>query len=109
MWFVFPQLKGLGHSANSEFYGISDIPEAVSYLQHPVLGPRLLECTRLVNAVKGRRAEDIFGEIDALKFRSSMTLFAKAAPENPLFRQALEKYFGGGFDPLTIPRIQRSL
>jgi uncharacterized protein (DUF1810 family) len=109
IWFVFPQLKGLGHSANSEFYGISGTAEASGYLQHPVLGPRLLECTRLVNAVNGRRAEDIFGEIDALKFRSSMTLFAKAAPENPIFQEALEKYFAGEFDPLTILRIEGSL
>src|SRR5690242_17701483 len=66
IWFIFPQLKGLGHSANSEFYGISGLPEAVAYLEHPVLGPRLLECTRAVNAVDRHSAEDIFGEIDAM-------------------------------------------
>ena len=109
MWFVFPQLKGLGHSANSAFYGISGLAEAVDYLGHPVLGPRLLECTRLVNALKGRRAEDVFGEIDALKFRSSMTLFAKAAPENPVFREALEKYFAGELDPVTLRGLEQSL
>jgi len=109
MWFVFPQLKGLGHSANSEFYGISGLAEAVGYLLHPVLGPRLLECTRLVNGVNGRRAQDIFGETDALKFRSSMTLFARAAPENPIFREALEKYFAGELDPLTLLGIERRL
>ena len=101
IWFVFPQVKGLGHSANSEFYGIASVQEAAAYLQHPVLGPRLVECTELVNAVAGRSAEDIFGDIDAMKFRSSMTLFAKAAPGNQIFADTLNKYFAGESDPLT--------
>lgn len=102
IWFIFPQLKGLGHSANSEFYGISGLPEAAAYLQHPVLGPRLIECTQLVNAVEGSSAEEMLGEFDAVKFRSSMTLFAKATPDNKIFIQAMEKYFAGEFDALTI-------
>jgi uncharacterized protein (DUF1810 family) len=111
MWFIFPQLKGLGHTAQSNFFGISSLLEAAAYVQHPVLGPRLKECTQLVNAVEGRSAEDIFGEIDAMKFRSSMTLFAKArpanaAPENQIFMDALEKYFAGELDPLTIARLR---
>lgn len=102
IWFIFPQLKGLGHSANSEFYGISGLAEAAAYFKHPVLGPRLMECVQAVNAVDGRSAEEIFGEIDAMKFRSSMTLFAKAAPEEPAFRQALQKYFHAECDPITL-------
>jgi uncharacterized protein (DUF1810 family) len=113
MWFIFPQLKGLGHTAQSNFFGISSLQEAAAYLQHPVLGPRLKECTQLVNAVEGRSAEDILGEIDAMKFRSSMTLFAKATPakatpENQIFMDALEKYFEGEFDPLTISYLQQN-
>ena len=102
IWFIFPQLKGLGHSANSEFFGIASVQEAAAYLRHPLLGPRLIECTQLINAVAGRSAEDIFGEIDAMKFRSSMTLFAKATPNNQVFTDALTKYFADEFDPLTI-------
>jgi uncharacterized protein (DUF1810 family) len=102
IWFVFPQLRGLGHSANSEFYGISGLAEAGAYLQHPVLGRRLIECAGLVNAAPGGTAEDIFGEIDAMKFRSSMTLFAKAAPGERAFADALDKYFAGEPDPLTV-------
>jgi uncharacterized protein (DUF1810 family) len=109
IWFIFPQLKGLGHSANSEFYGVSGLPEAAAYLQHPVLGPRLIECTQLVNAVQGSSAQDIFGEIDAMKFRSSMTLFAKATPDNEIFIGATDKYFAGEFDDLTINRLAAEL
>jgi uncharacterized protein (DUF1810 family) len=105
IWFIFPQIKGLGHSPNSEFFGISSSQEARAYLQHPVLGPHLEECTQLVNAVAGRSAEDIFGEIDAMKFRSCMTLFANATPENGIFMRALQKYFDGEFDPLTIRHL----
>jgi uncharacterized protein (DUF1810 family) len=93
IWFIFPQLRGLGHSSMSVKYGISSQQEAVAYLKHPVLGPRLEECTRLVNLVEGRTIDQIFGGIDTLKFRSSMTLFAGAAPENPIFKDALDKYF----------------
>jgi uncharacterized protein (DUF1810 family) len=93
IWFIFPQLRGLGQSAMSVKYGISSRQEAVAYLKHPVLGPRLEECTRLVNLVEGRTIDQIFGGIDTLKFRSSMTLFATAAPENQIFKQVLYKYF----------------
>jgi len=102
IWFIFPQLKGLGRSSTSEFYGISSLAEAKAYLQHPVLGPRLIQCTELVNAVEGGDAEQIFGEVDAMKFRSCMTLFARADPENRTFSRALEKYFGAEGDLLTL-------
>jgi len=102
IWFIFPQLKGLGRSSTSEFYGISSLHEAKAYLQHPVLGPRLLQCTKLLTDIKGSDAEEFFGEVDALKFRSCMTLFAAADPSQPVFAQALENYFGGESDPLTI-------
>jgi uncharacterized protein (DUF1810 family) len=107
IWFIFPQLKGLGHSANSEFFGISSVDEAAAYLRHPVLGARLIECTQLVNAVERHSAEDIFGDIDAMKFRSSMTLFAKATQDNQIFVEAIDKYFAGEFDPLTVAYLQR--
>ena len=107
MWFIFPQLKGLGRTAQSNFFGISSVQEAAAYLQHPVLGPRLIECTQLVNAIEGRSAEDIFGEIDAMKFRSSMTLFAHATPENQIFTGAVGKYYAGEFDPLTLRYLRQ--
>ena len=93
IWYIFPQLRGLGHSSMSVKYGISSQQEAEAYLKHPVLGPRLEECTRLVNLVEGHTIDEIFGGIDTLKFRSSMTLFASAAPENQIFQEALRKYF----------------
>lgn len=89
-------------------YGISSLDEAVAYLEHPVLGPRLIECTELVNAVEGRTAEQIFGDIDAMKFRSCMTLFAKASRENTVFMEALEKYYAGEFDMLTLSLLGAS-
>ena len=107
MWFIFPQLKGLGRTAQSNFLGISSVQEAAAFLQHPVLGPRLFECTQLVNAIEGRSAEDIFGEIDAMKFRSSMTLFAHATPENQMFTDALGKYYAGEFDLLTLDYLRQ--
>jgi uncharacterized protein (DUF1810 family) len=101
MWFVFPQLAGLGQSATSRKYAIASLAEAVAYLQHPVLGPRLLACAAAVAAVEGRSAEDIFGGIDARKLHSSMTLFFRAAPHEPLFQRVLEQYFGGLPDRVT--------
>ena len=92
IWFIFPQMKGLGHSSMSELYGIGTMEEARAYLRHPVLGPRLQECTQLVNAIKKRQIEQILGFPDDLKFRSSMTLFAHAAPENDLFKDALKVF-----------------
>ncbi|HUO87665.1 MAG TPA: DUF1810 domain-containing protein [Rhizomicrobium sp.] len=102
MWFVFPQLLGLGQSAMAVRYAIGSIDEAVAYLAHPVLGQRLRECTQLVLDVEGKDAHAIFGSPDDLKFHSSMTLFAAAAPVAPLFRAALDKYYGGKPDPRTL-------
>jgi len=93
MWFIFPQLAGLGHSAMSMKYAISGADEAKAYLAHPVLGERLRHCTRLVNRHAGRTAEEIFGPVDAMKFRSSMTLFAKVAEEGEVFVAALKVFF----------------
>src|SRR5690348_13811411 len=101
MWFVFPQLRGLGQSAMAHKYGIASLDEARAYLAHPVLGPRLVECSAAVNAVDGKSAHDIFGSPDDMKFRSSMTLFEAASAETPDFRQALDKYFGGEPDERT--------
>jgi uncharacterized protein (DUF1810 family) len=101
MWFVFPQVAGLGQSPTSRRYAISSLDEARAYLAHPVLGPRLLECTRALGELEGRSAEEIFGGIDAMKLRSSMTLFAHADPNQPEFSDVLERYFGGGRDTAT--------
>jgi uncharacterized protein (DUF1810 family) len=101
MWFVFPQIAGLGRSPTAQAYAISSLGEAQAYLAHPVLGPRLIECTRIVADLSGRTAEDVFGGIDSLKLRSSMTLFHRAAPDNPLFERVLGIYFGGCPDPAT--------
>jgi uncharacterized protein (DUF1810 family) len=105
MWFVFPQLKGLGRTWMADHYGVSSKAEAEAYLDHPVLGPRLVECTRLVNLVEGRTAEEIFGGVDTLKFRSSMTLFERVAGDDSPFADALRKYFDGQPDRLTIERL----
>jgi uncharacterized protein (DUF1810 family) len=105
MWFVFPQLRGLGHSAMAQRYGISSRDEAQAYLDHAVLGSRLRECTRLVLDVEGRCVGEIFGSPDDMKFRSSMTLFAKTADDNKIFEDALQKYFVGKPDPLTLARL----
>ena len=105
IWFIFPQLQGLGHSAMAAAFGISSRQEAEAYLAHAILGPRLKECTRLVNLVESRAIGKIFGYPDDLKFRSSMTLFATVASDNQVFKDALEKYFGGEPDPLTLERL----
>ena len=105
MWFVFPQIRGLGSSPTAVRFAISGIEEARAYLEHPVLGPRLQECTGIVVGVEGRSVEEIFGYPDDLKFHSSMTLFAKAAAEAGVFGEALEKYFGGEMDQGTLERI----
>jgi uncharacterized protein (DUF1810 family) len=106
MWFVFPQLKGLGFSPTAQHYGIGSLAEASAYLDHPVLGPRLRDCTAAVKAVVGRTAHEIFGAPDDLKFRSSMTLFQAAAPADPLFAEAIARYFGGAPDPRTLALLQ---
>jgi uncharacterized protein (DUF1810 family) len=102
IWFVFPQLRGLGHSATAQHYGISSIDEARAYLAHPVLGPRLRECTRLVAAIDGRSVDEIFGWPDNLKVRSSMTLFAHATDDSAEFRAVLDKFYRGEEDPATV-------
>ena len=102
MWFIFPQLRGLGSSAMATLYGISSREEAVAYLDDAVLGARLRECTRLVNLVEGRAIEEILGYPDDLKFRSSMTLFESVASDGRIFSDALQKYFGGERDRLTL-------
>jgi uncharacterized protein (DUF1810 family) len=105
MWYVFPQIAGLGHSPVARMYAISGLAEAEAYLAHPVLGPRLAECAAIVGGLSGRTAEQIFGGIDALKLRSSLTLFLRAAPDQPVFRQVLDQYFGGKPDPATEQRL----
>jgi uncharacterized protein (DUF1810 family) len=104
MWFVFPQIAGLGHSSTSRYYAISSLAEAQAYLAHPVLGPRLRECASILLATS-RSADQIFGGIDALKLRSSMTLFQHADPAEPLFGQVLDQYFDGAVDPATLQRL----
>jgi uncharacterized protein (DUF1810 family) len=102
IWFVFPQLRGLGHSPTAARYGIVSLEEARAYLAHEILGPRLRECARLVAAIDGRSADDIFGWPDNLKVRSSMTLFAHATEDNADFRAVLAKFYGGEEDPVTV-------
>jgi uncharacterized protein (DUF1810 family) len=105
MWFVFPQIEGLGASETARRFAISCRAEAEAYLRHPVLGPRLRECAELVNGVNGRSAREIFGHPDDLKFHSSMTLFASVASDGAVFERALQKYFAGGLDRLTMEKI----
>jgi uncharacterized protein (DUF1810 family) len=102
IWFIFPQIKGLGHSATAREFAILSREEAAAYAAHPILGPRLRECTRLVNAIGGRGIRQILGTPDDLKFRSSMTLFAQVCPDDPIFTHAINKYHGGEFDALTL-------
>jgi uncharacterized protein (DUF1810 family) len=105
IWFIFPQIQGLGYSSLAQKFAISSLEEAKAYLEHPILGPRLRECCRLATLIEGRSISEIFGYPDDLKFRSSLTLFAHATNENQIFQDALEKYFKGEFDPLTLERL----
>jgi len=105
MWFVFPQIAGLGSSQMSRRFAISSLDEAKAYLAHPVLGPRLKECSELLVQAQSQDAEQIFGGIDAQKLHSSMTLFLRAALDEPLFKQVLDKFFGGRADSATDRRI----
>jgi uncharacterized protein (DUF1810 family) len=105
MWFVFPQIVGLGQSPMSIRFAIASLDEAKAYLAHPVLGLRLRECARLTLDVEGATARDIFGSIDEMKFRSSMTLFARAAPDDDVFQRCINKYFAGSPDPATLARL----
>ena len=105
MWFIFPQIRGLGSSGTAQHFAISSHEEAKWYLLHPVLGSRLRECTRLVTLIEGKSIEQVFGYPDNLKFQSSMTLFAHATADNEIFHEALKIYFGGRFDPRTLDRF----
>ena len=105
IWFVFPQVAGLGFSSMSQRYAISGLAEAQAYLNHPVLGPRLTECASIVARTEGKTADEIFGPVDAMKLRSSMTLFAAVAPEDPVFATVLAKHFGGVPDDATLARL----
>jgi uncharacterized protein (DUF1810 family) len=107
MWFIFPQIAGLGSSPTAVRYAISSPAEAEAYLSHDVLGPRLRECTRLVNSIEGRSVEEIFGLPDNVKLRSSMTLFARATRDNDVFVALLKKYYRGEEDPATLARLSR--
>jgi uncharacterized protein (DUF1810 family) len=105
MWFIFPQIAGLGQSPMSIRFAIASLDEAQAYLAQPVLGARLRECARLTLAVETKTAREIFGSIDAVKFCSSMTLFARTAPDEELFQRCLDKYFAGDPDPATLARL----
>jgi uncharacterized protein (DUF1810 family) len=101
IWFVFPQVAGLGRSEMSRHYAIASLDEARAYLAHPVLGSRLRECAAALLATTGRSAEEVLGSIDAVKVRSSMTLFLRAAPDEPLFREVIDRFYGGRTDDAT--------
>ncbi|HEX7430608.1 MAG TPA: DUF1810 domain-containing protein [Candidatus Limnocylindrales bacterium] len=105
IWFIFPQIAGLGHSAMSERFAIDSLDEARAYLAHPILGLRLRECAGILLATEGRTAEQIFGSVDAMKLRSCMTLFHRAAPDETVFAQVLDRYYAGVADAATDTRI----
>lgn len=105
MWFIFPQIAGLGRSEMARKFAIASRDEAEAYLEHPILGPRLRECARTVCRLEGLSAHQIFGDPDDMKFHSSMTLFSKVAADNDIFEEAIRKYFQGQFDKLTLERL----
>ena len=105
MWYVFPQIAGLGESTMAQRYAISSLAEAQAYVAHDVLGPRLVECARVLVDLAGRDPVQVVGAVDSLKLRSSMTLFERADPREPVFGEVLEQYFGGRRDPATIDRL----
>jgi uncharacterized protein (DUF1810 family) len=108
MWFIFPQIAGLGHSATARMFAVSSLAEAAAYAAHATLGPRLRECFALVARIEGRSVDEIFDHPDDLKFHSSATLFTRAAPQEQIFAACLEKYFGGRPDPRTIALLRGS-
>ena len=108
IWFIFPQVAGLGHSAMSQRFAIASLDEARAYLAHPVLGPRLRECITALLAVRGRTADEILGPLDAMKLRSSLTLFHRAAPDDPAFVEALDRLYGGSVDDATDEWLARA-
>jgi uncharacterized protein (DUF1810 family) len=105
MWFVFPQIAGLGRSSTAQRFAISGMPEAQAFRAHPVLGPRLVECARILSTLPGTDAVTIFGQVDAQKLRSSMTLFARTVPPERVFQEVLDQYFAGESDPATTSRL----
>jgi uncharacterized protein (DUF1810 family) len=107
MWFIFPQIRGLGHSDMARKFAISSLEETDAYLRHPILGPRLRECSGLVMATEGRTINEIFGHPDDMKFHSSMTLFSQTTEENEIFKQCLHKYFAGKMDSQTLAQLRR--
>lgn len=107
IWFIFPQLKGLGSSANADYYGLSGLAEARAYLTHPLLGPRLREATATMLAQPSSDAAAVLGRLDAMKFRSCLTLFAQAAPAEPVFAEALQRFFAGEPDARTLEMLGR--
>lgn len=106
MWYIFPQIKGLGFSSMSQFYAIKNADEAIAYLQHPILGKRLIDCCQTILAHTDKSAEQIFGGIDSVKLKSSMTLFAQVAPNQPIFQQVLDQYFNGEKDEKTLELLK---
>lgn len=106
IWFIFPQVAGLGSSAMSQHYAIGSLDEARAYLAHPVLGARLRECAGIVLGTKGRTASELFGSLDAMKVRSCMTLFQRAAPDEPVFGQVIDRFYGGIADQATDARLR---
>ena len=108
IWFIFPQLAGLGQSPTSQFYGIRSLEEAAAYLRHPILGGRLHECLKALQTLEETNADRVFGELDAMKFRSSLTLFAEADPADPIIEAALDRWFGGRKDERTLQLLRTS-
>jgi len=109
IWFVFPQLAGLGRSPTAQFYGIKSLDEAAAYLKHPILGGRLHESLKVLQTLETKSAERVFGELDAMKFRSSLTLFAEADPTDPILEAALDRWFDGRKDEMTLQLLQAAL
>jgi len=105
MWFVFPQVAGLGRSSTARFFALSGTDEATAYLAHPVLGARLRKCATVLTGLPGRDPAAVLGSVDGMKLHSSMTLFARAAPDEPVFRSVLEQYFDGRLDQATLDRL----
>ena len=105
MWFIFPQIAGLGYSSMARRYAISSLDEAQAYLSHAVLGTRLRECVEILNGVEGKNIHQIMGSPDDIKLRSCLTLFSKATPDNKVFLDALDKYYSGELDPETLKRL----
>jgi uncharacterized protein (DUF1810 family) len=105
MWFVFPQISGLGRSATAQHFAVADLTEAMAYLAHPVLGARLRECAQVLTELPTRDPVEVLGPVDAQKLHSSMTLFSRAAPQDAVFREVLEQYFGGSLDEGTLSRL----